>query len=1048
MSKEKNVPQEEELKHNLGKIAYTLDKEYFSRLEQDYYVLPYDEYYNSEEIVDENGKKEKIEINSYASNVRALKIKRLVYDKEENFNDCLQNAFSVFSDSGNTLALVFNRFKDRTEIYAIVRNDGQGMNEESKANIELLRDSLCGNFAGSEMDIIDEKHGGEDTRKIFWDEDESFLDKIESIAAVCNIPSAKSEEYMSQNIEKLFNGIVPQNEDEWYSVIIFAESLTTETIHQMREGLEEMATSIFPFRQHQFQMGENKAQTTGEMKSLSHSDTTSEAITKTHSINVGVNGSRFSSKTIGLAIKFLSLSATKGKSKGASLGYGYSWGKTSTKGETDTRTTGTNNSITLGESDSTTYSFQSYTVKNILERIEKSLERLQVGDAVGYWKYSTYVCANSSKVSRNVANYIRSLTQGAESFVEPATIKEWHKETGNGDTDFDQIKKYIVNFSHPVFVNNVDGVPVNFSANVNTSELSNIMILPQHSIQGVPVTAGTSFGREPHSVSDMNLDLKIGCGYHMFKKHENQSIGISSEELTKHTFITGSTGAGKSNTVYKLLDGLIKKQAHFLIIEPAKGEYRTVFGERPDVIVYGTNPKIEGTELLRINPFRFPSNTHVLEHMDRLVEIFNVCWPMYAAMPAILKDSIERAYIAAGWDLISSENRYDEPIFPTFSDVVLNIRQVLKESDYSEDNKGDYTGSLVTRLRSLTNGINGLIFSADDILDEEIFDQNAIVDLSRVGSTETKALIMGLLILKLQEYRMEHAQPNSRLKHITVIEEAHNLLRKTSLEQSGEGANLLGKSVEMLSNSIAEMRTYGEGFIIADQSPGLLDLSVIRNTNTKIIMRLPDITDRELVGKAAGLNDDQIAELSRLEQGVAVLVQSGWIEPVLCKVDKYDADDETEYEEVVKKTDHLDFDVQKSLLGCIMSREIYRKGERIDVANLRSAVLKSSLAATVKCDFISYIESGDEKSMLSLQRLVYDFFEASKAIDNSKKNDDIRLWAKSVVDKLNPSLKGYSEQQINLVLALILNEQIIRDQDYNDLFCRFTEMYSRERRVY
>lgn len=291
MSKEKNVPQEEELKHNLGKIAYTLDKEYFSRLEQDYYVLPYDEYYNSEEIVDENGKKEKIEINSYASNVRALKIKRLVYDKEENFNDCLQNAFSVFSDSGNTLALVFNRFKDRTEIYAIVRNDGQGMNEESKANIELLRDSLCGNFAGSEMDIIDEKHGGEDTRKIFWDEDESFLDKIESIAAVCNIPSAKSEEYMSQNIEKLFNGIVPQNEDEWYSVIIFAESLTTETIHQMREGLEEMATSIFPFRQHQFQMGENKAQTTGEMKSLSHSDTTSEAITKTHSINVGVNGS-------------------------------------------------------------------------------------------------------------------------------------------------------------------------------------------------------------------------------------------------------------------------------------------------------------------------------------------------------------------------------------------------------------------------------------------------------------------------------------------------------------------------------------------------------------------------------------------------------------------------------------------------------------------------------------------------------------------------------------------------------------------------------------
>lgn len=343
--------------------------------------------------------------------MRALRIKRLVYDKKENFTDCLQNAFSVFADSGNTLALVFNRFIDRTEIYAIVKNDGQGMNEESKANISLLQDSLCGNFAGSELEIIEEKHSGNDTKKIFFDGNESFVDKIESIAAVCNIPSAKSEEYLSQNIEKLFNGIVPQKEDDWYSVITFAESLPIETIHQMRDGLEEMATSIFPFRQHQFQMGENKAQTTGEMQSLSHSASTSEAITKTHSINVGVNGSRFSSKSIGFAIKVLSLGASKGKTEGGSLGYGYSWGKTTTKGEMDTRTTGTSNSITLGESDSTTYSFQSYTVKNILERIEKSLERLKVGEAEGYWKYSTYVCSSTSKTSRNVANYLRSLTQ-------------------------------------------------------------------------------------------------------------------------------------------------------------------------------------------------------------------------------------------------------------------------------------------------------------------------------------------------------------------------------------------------------------------------------------------------------------------------------------------------------------------------------------------------------------------------------------------------------------------------------------------------------------
>ena len=92
----------------------------------------------------------------------------------------------------------------------------------------------------------------------------------------------------------------------------------------------------------------------------------------------------------------------------------------------------------------------------------------------------------------------------------------------------------------------------------------------------------------------------------------------------------------------------------------------------------------------------------------------------------------------------------------------------------------------------------------------------------------------------------------------------------------------------MIANAIAEMRTYGEGFVIVDQAPGLLDMAAIRNTNTKIIMRLPDQGDRELVGKAANLNDDQITELAKLPCGVAAIYQNEWIEPVLCKVDKYD----------------------------------------------------------------------------------------------------------------------------------------------------------------
>jgi hypothetical protein len=156
---------------------------------------------------------------------------------------------------------------------------------------------------------------------------------------------------------------------------------------------------------------------------------------------------------------------------------------------------------------------------------------------------------------------------------------------------------------------------------------------------------------------------------------------------------------------------------------------------------------------------------------------------------------------------------------------------------------------------------------------------------------------MGILIMKLQEYRMTSGKMNSDLKHVTVLEEAHNLLKRTSTEQISESANLLGKSVEMLANAIAEMRTYGEGFIIADQSPGLLDLSVIRNTNTKIILHLPEKDDRELAGKAASLNDDQIEELAKLQCGVAAVYQNNWLQGVLCKVDEFtDYDKNYRYE--------------------------------------------------------------------------------------------------------------------------------------------------------
>ena len=190
------------------------------------------------------------------------------------------------------------------------------------------------------------------------------------------------------------------------------------------------------------------------------------------------------------------------------------------------------------------------------------------------------------------------------------------------------------------------------------------------------------------------------------------------------------------------------------------------------------------------------------------------------------------------------------------------------------------------------------------------------------------------------------------LKHITVLEEAHHLLKRTSFEQPAEGGNLLGKSVEMIANAIAEMRTYGEGFIIADQAPGLLDMAAIRNTNTKIILRLPDQTDRELVGKAAGLNDDQISELSKLPRGVAAVYQNELIQPVLCKVDHFKVESNTYSYQPVKTIVSPDYSDRiriaellskgTSIQSEILLSEIVPKLDRMQLSSfVRVSILKS-----------------------------------------------------------------------------------------------------------
>lgn len=609
-------------------------------------------------------------------------------------------------------------------------------------------------------------------------------------------------------------------------------------------------------------------------------------------------------------------------------------------------------------------------VEELLTRIDEQIKRTKESEDYGCYSCAAYFLSSRPSKALLAANTYRSLMIGEGSSVESGAVNLWQDRAS-----VTAMREYLKRFTHPVFArqlweNEADSLFYTAGTLVSGRELPMHLGLPTRSVHGLPIIEHAEFGRNvPDEAMPDEDKMNLGKIYHMGKE-EAAGLLLNRQAMASHTFITGSTGTGKSNAVYHLLDEITKNgQTTFLVVEPAKGEYKNVFGNCTDVQVFGTNPR--ETPLLRMNPFAFPENIHILEHIDRLVEIFNACWPMYAAMPAVLKDAIERSYQKVGWDLRNSES--EKGVFPTFFDLLDILPGVIEESHYSKDTQSDYVGALCTRVKSLTNGIYGSVLCAEDALsDAEMFDQNVIVDLSRVGSMETKSLLMGILVMKLQEYRMCSSGMNSRLRHVTVLEEAHNLLRKTSAEQSQEGANLQGKSVEMLANAIAEMRTYGEGFIIADQAPGLLDVSVIRNTNTKIILRLPDEEDRKLVGKSAALKEAQIDELSKLPLGVAAVYQNEWPEAVLCKIEAYPMPENAVYHKPSKMPHEINAEFVFGQLAVGKELEPLSSSEMEQLKlwlKRHETVLKPEDSR-----YLEWVFAGGELDVAKTRKAVFDFF--------------------------------------------------------------------------
>lgn len=815
--------------------------------------------------------------------IRLLKILQLTIS-DELIESRLTSIYQTINNLVNSCFLIIQGTQEGISLYVGLHSNAPGTAEKA------LIQTLNGNFPGIVLESLNA--GRIDTVMSRMRSDSNA--GLKTVSAVSVVPSPRSEQGETENVQGM-EKFMDTMQGREFTAIILAAPYSKSAVNQRISALESIYTTLSAMEKTTVQ------HTTGSSYALT--DTTAKTASRaiSNSVNQAFSvgqtsgsfaqygkGRAFSISPLGLGLSF-SGQTGYGVSQASNQGYTQGTTQGTTIGDANTVSTAVN----IGQQQSATVvkTETRKEIQDLLKRIDRQIQRFRESEVHGLWDCCGYFISNANDTTLVAANSFQGIVTGDDSDIEQSVITTWQPTMLNqSPSNHISISNLTGSLSlgiPPLYFSN--GMPRRTESIVTGKELSRMMGFPRKSAGNVSVIRMASFGRNVFHIGGVKpagADFPIGKVMHMGKVEPYSEVRLNLSKLTAHVFATGASGSGKTTATCGILSELQKKGIPFTVIEPAKGEYGEIWGKLPGIDIYSTSPF--RYRMLRLNPFAFGKKIHLLDHMERLISVFSTAWPLYAAQPAVLRDCVRRAYIRCGWDIRNSVCLRKPQRFPTFRDVLAELPGVIKDSKFVGEARSTYEGALQMRLAMLTQGIFGELFCCEqDIPNENLFDRNVIIDLSRLGSPETLSLLMGILLIRLYEHRL-HTGKSDTLNHVTVLEEAHNILKRSSAHPQGEdGPSVDAKAVEVLSKCIAELRFTGEGFLIADQSPGALDPAAIKNTSTKLIMRLQEAADQNAVGAALGLTAPQLAELSRLDRGVALVLQEGWNEPVLTKIDNY-----------------------------------------------------------------------------------------------------------------------------------------------------------------
>lgn len=540
---------------------------------------------------------------------------------------------------------------------------------------------------------------------------------------------------------------------------------------------------------------------------------------------------------------------------------------------------------TIGTSETIALDVQNGFALELTEYCDKAIERLKRGQNLGFWGTAISYHAENPIASNIIKACLCGELSKASADILPLKTFE-HK----GKVAIPEMKSELNKLLAPI----------------TSCELGMISTLPYDAVPDFELKQGKRYPMISSSVKDGVAIGNVSDGHRVIDK---MVFELSEKDLNKHTFVCGITGSGKTTTVKRILLNCNKP---FMVIESAKKEYRNLPEKVPQVYTLG-KPEIN---CIRFNPFYVQRGINLQTHIDYLKDLFNASFSFYGPMPYILERCLHNVYKKKGWNLtlgyhpllINLENKSEmfsseymkekyrleahKQLFPTMTDLKEEVRRYIeREMQYDGEVGGNIKTAILTRLESLCVGAKGYMFNTTECMDmEDMLNHNVVFELEGLADDSDKAFCVGMLVIFINEYRQvfkeEHSSEEIGLQHLLVIEEAHRLLKNIETERSSENiGNPKGKAVEHFSNMIAEMRSYGQGVIIAEQIPSKLAPDVIKNSSNKIIQRVVSADDQGLIANTIGMKQEDAVLLGSLRSGMGLCHKEGMCLPVYVSID-------------------------------------------------------------------------------------------------------------------------------------------------------------------